>query len=100
MPSVPGTGPGFGSLVAPGKDDLGALADRVAHVSERDVAFDPADVGVLGADGVVLEADGLAGLTQQSLRALFRHELFPLVDNHGLWLHDVRVVDFGDVMLT
>jgi hypothetical protein len=41
----------------------GAHFDRVAHVVEKDVAFDPANVGLLGADGVVLETDGVADLS-------------------------------------
>jgi hypothetical protein len=33
---------------------------RMAHVMEVDVAFDPVEVGLLGADGVVSQADGVA----------------------------------------
>jgi hypothetical protein len=38
-----------------------------AHVVEVDVALDPADVGLLCAIGVVLEADGIADLLNSFL---------------------------------
>ena len=52
---------------------------RVTYVVEVDVALDPVDVGLLGADGVVLEADGVtdtstelsAGLVEEFLGVLF-----------------------------
>jgi len=45
--------------------DLGsAHVGRVTHAVEVDIAFDLADVGLLGAIGVVFEADGIADLIQ------------------------------------
>jgi hypothetical protein len=38
---------------------------------------DPADVGLFGADRIVLEADGVADLVQQFLGALLLHRLPP-----------------------
>jgi len=57
----------------------------MAHVMEGDLAFDPVDVGLLGTDGVVFEADGVAytstklsaGLVEQFLRSWFHR--FPPV---------------------
>ena len=51
----------------------------------NDVAFDPADVGLLGANGIVFEADGVAntstklsaGLVEQFLESCF-HRFPPL----------------------
>jgi hypothetical protein len=37
----------------------------MAHAVEKDVAFDPVDVGLLGADRVMLEVDGVANLIQK-----------------------------------
>jgi hypothetical protein len=34
----------------------------MAFIVEEDVAFDPANIGLLGADGIVFEADSLADL--------------------------------------
>lgn len=39
----------------------------VTLVVKKDVAFDPVDVGLFGADGVVLEADDVAHLIKQFL---------------------------------
>jgi hypothetical protein len=57
----------------------GAHFGRVAHVVEKDVAFDPANVGLLGANGLVLEADGVADLVQQFLGASLLHRLPPSI---------------------
>jgi hypothetical protein len=46
---------GAGRCVAHDNGDLFGTA----QVAQKDVASDPADVGLLGADGVVLEADGV-----------------------------------------
>jgi hypothetical protein len=40
---------------APQASDFG----RVTHAVEKGVAFDPADVGLLGAIGIVFEANGI-----------------------------------------
>lgn len=45
----------------------GAHFGRVAQVVELDGAFDPVDVGLFGADGVMFEADGVADLIEQLL---------------------------------
>ncbi len=45
----------------------GAHILRVAFVVEEDEALDPVDVGLLGADGVVLAADGVSNLIEQLL---------------------------------
>lgn len=45
---------------------------RVALVMKEDEALDPMDVGLLGARGVVLAANGLADLVEQLLGARFR----------------------------
>jgi hypothetical protein len=42
-----------------GLDLRSAHLGRVTHVVEIDVALDPADVGLLGAIGIVFEADGI-----------------------------------------
>jgi hypothetical protein len=42
---------------------------RMGHVMEVDVAFDPVDVGLLGATGVMLWADGITNLVEQLLEA-------------------------------
>ena len=52
----------------------GAHVLGVALVVEKDVAFDPVDVGLLGADGVVLQADDVANLIEQFLGTLFHFE--------------------------
>ena len=41
-------------------------------IMEEDVAPDPVHVGLFGADGIVLELDGIAHLIQEFLGALFR----------------------------
>ena len=46
----------------------GAHFARVAHIVEKDVAFNPADVGLLGAIGVVLEADGIPSASSGQAR--------------------------------
>jgi len=49
--------------------DLGiAHFGRVAHAVEVDVAFDPADVGLLGAIGIVFEADGIPSASSGQAR--------------------------------
>ena len=58
---------------------------RLADIVKEDVAFDPVDVGLLGTDGVVFEADGVAntstklsaGLVEQFLGSCF-HRFPPL----------------------
>ena len=50
---------------------------RMAHAVEKDVALDPVDVGLLGADRAMLEADGVANLIQKFFGVLFRHRPFP-----------------------
>ena len=40
---------------------------RMADIVKEDVAFDPADVGLLGANGIVFEADGVTD-TSTTLR--------------------------------
>jgi len=44
---------------------------------EIDVAFDPADVGLLRADGIVFDPDGVTDSIEQFLRSWF-HRLFHL----------------------
>jgi len=58
----------------------------VAHAVEVDVAFDPADVGLLGAIGRVFEADGVTELIQQLLGAVLFHGLTPPFDKEGFWV--------------
>jgi hypothetical protein len=42
--------------------DLGsAHLGRMADVVEVDVAFDPVDVGLFGADGIMFDPDGVTG---------------------------------------
>lgn len=47
----------------------------VAHAVEKDVTLDPADVGLLGAVGIVSEAQGVADLIQEFFGALLLHGL-------------------------
>jgi hypothetical protein len=49
----------------------------MAHVVEVDVELDPADVGPLGAVGIVFEADGITDLIQQFLETLLLQRLPP-----------------------
>ena len=51
-----------------GFDLGGAHFGRVTHVVEVDVALDPADVGLLRAIGVVLEADGIPSVSSGQAR--------------------------------
>jgi hypothetical protein len=53
---------GFQEVGEKGPNFRHAHLGRMAHVTKVDVAFDPVDVGLLGADGVVPEADGIANL--------------------------------------
>ena len=53
-----------GQVGQEGLDLRGAHLLGVALVVEEDEAFDPVDVGLFGADGVVLEADGLTNLIE------------------------------------
>jgi len=45
----------------------------VALVVEQDVARDPADVGLFGADGIVLQPDGVADPVEQFFGMFFFH---------------------------
>ena len=55
----------FGTPVGEKGLDLGSVHfGRVTHVVKVDVALDPADVGLLGAIGVVFETDGITDLMQ------------------------------------
>jgi hypothetical protein len=56
------------------------------------VAFDPADVGLFGTDGMVLETDSLMDLVQQFLRALLLRRLPPQSLQRGFRIHDMGVV--------
>jgi hypothetical protein len=65
----------------------------VAYVVEVDVALDPVDVGLLGADRVMLEADGVANLIQKFFGVLFRHRPFPPdLTKKRSWVYTVGVV--------
>jgi hypothetical protein len=49
--------------------DLGsAHLGWVTHIVEVDIAFDPADVGLLGTIGVVFEADGIPSASSGQAR--------------------------------
>jgi hypothetical protein len=48
-----------GGAVAHPSTSSGHRVGRVTHAVEVDIAFDPADVGLPGAIGVVFEADGI-----------------------------------------
>jgi hypothetical protein len=56
---------------------------RVARAVEVDVAFDPADAGLLGAIGIVSEAGGVMELIHQLLGAVLFHGLTPPFDKKG-----------------
>jgi len=61
--------------------DLGSAHLRqVAHAVEVEIAFDPADAGLLGAIGGVFGADGVTELIQQLLGAVLFHGLTPPFD--------------------
>jgi len=56
--------------------DLGsAHLGRVTHVVEVNVTLDPADVGLLGAIGIVFEADGITDLIQQLFGTMLFHRV-------------------------
>ena len=61
-------------------DNLGRMADVV----ETDVAFDPVDVGLFGADGIVFDPDGVTDSIEQFPRSWF-HRLFHLQQVCLLW---------------
>ena len=66
---------------------------RMTHAVEKDVALDPVDVGLLGADRVMLEADGVANLIQKFFGVLFRRRPFPPdLTTKRSWLYTVGVV--------
>ncbi|OGO18828.1 MAG: hypothetical protein A2Z14_00400 [Chloroflexi bacterium RBG_16_48_8] len=53
----------------------------MALVMEKDEAFDPIDIGLFGADGVMFEAEGVLHLIQKFFRCwLWVHRRFPSFD--------------------
>ena len=65
----------YGQVGEEGFDFRGSHIFGMSFVVEEDEAFDPVDVGFLGADGVVFEADGLTNSIEQS--GLFVHFVSP-----------------------
>ena len=55
---------------------------------EVEIAFDPADAGLLGAIGGVFGADGVTELIQQLLGAVLFHGLTPPLDGKGFRLYN------------
>ncbi len=55
-----------------GFDFGGTHLGRVPDVVEKDIAFDPVDVGLFGADGVMFEADGITHPIEQFFASRFR----------------------------
>jgi hypothetical protein len=73
--------------------DLGsAHFGRETYDVEMDVPFDPAYVGLLGAIGVVLEADGITDLIQSLLGAVLFHGLTPPFDKERFRDYDIVIV--------
>ena len=68
---------------------LGALVEvQIPNVfttlNALDVALDPADVGLFGTDGIVLETDSLTDLVEQFLGALLLRRLPPQSLQRGI----------------
>ena len=69
--------------------DLGAAHfPRMAFVVEEDVAFDPVNIGLLGADGVVFAPDGLTDLVKELLGAFLHYASRIAVDSERLVLYN------------
>ena len=60
---------------------------RGAFVVEKDVAFDPIDPALLGADGIVFATDGVTDAVEQFLGGGFRAS-FSDFDTLCLWLYN------------
>ena len=53
-----------------GLDFRDAHFTRMLFIVEQDIALDPGDVGLFGANGVVFEPDGLSDLVEEFLGPL------------------------------
>jgi hypothetical protein len=65
---------------------------RVTHVVGVDAAHDPADVGLLCAEGIVFEADGVADLGQWHLGAVLFRGLTRPLDRKGVRVHNIVMI--------